>query len=175
MNIQHSSRSDSWGTPSHVLELARTVLGAIDFDPASSEEFNRNVQAASFLTSDDDGLVAKWPLGSLYCNPPGGRRAGKSMTQLFWSRLMNHQSSGKLTHAIFMAFSLEAMQSTQGKGVPSIAEFPFCVPAKRLAFVSPGGLPGLAPAHSNCIIYVSGTVDASSKFREQFSTIGVVR
>lgn len=175
MNAQHSSRSDSWGTPRHVIDLVRTVLVTIDFDPASSAEFNDLVKANSYLTAEDDGLSADWKHGSVYCNPPGGKRLGKSMTQLFWSRLMSHLKTGAMTHAIFMAFSLEAMQSTQGKGVPSIAEFMFCIPSKRLAFVSPGGLPGLAPAHSNCIVYVPGSIDRSKRFQQEFEKLGVVR
>lgn len=31
MNVQHSSRSDNWHTPSAILELVRKVLGQIDF------------------------------------------------------------------------------------------------------------------------------------------------
>jgi hypothetical protein len=175
VNIQHSSRSVSWGTPSLILDRVRATLGPIDFDPASSSEFNERVKAAVFLTAEQDGLVAEWPTGNVYCNPPGSKRGGKSTTQLFWSRLMAHRESGKLTHAIFMAFSVEALQSTQGKGVPSIGEFTYCIPAKRISFVSPGGLPGLAPAHSSCIVYVPGTVDITSLFRQSFCSLGCVR
>lgn len=175
MKAKHSLRSDSWGTPGHVLDRVRLIMNVIDFDPASSHEFNLQVRAYRFLTAKDDGLTAEWPVGNVYCNPPGGKRGNRSMTQLFWSRLMQHRADGNLVEAIFMASSLEAMQSTQGRGVPSIAEFMFCIPAKRLAFVSPGGLPGLAPAHSNCIVYVPGIIDSSAEFKKEFSTLGVVR
>ncbi len=171
MNIQHSSATPEWGTPENILELVRKVLGTIDFDPASSVKWNASVGAKAFLTERDDGLKADWLPGTLYCNPPGGKIGNSSKTALFWKRLMTHRESGQLEHAIFMAFSAEALQNTQGKGVLPIMHFPFCVPAKRIRFVALG-VEKFQPSHSNVIAYVPGTLDKSELFRETFSSLG---
>lgn len=88
---------------------------------------------------------------------------------------MHELYSGNVGHAIFLAFSIEQMQSSQNKGVPPMLNFPFCVPAKRIAFVDPLGEGRNAPSHSNFIIYVPGSIDVTYKFVEIFSGLGKVR
>lgn len=173
MNIQHSSRTDRWFTPPDILERAKRVLGPIHLDPASEVLANKAVGAVHYYDAKDDGLTKEWPDGcTVWLNPPGGRRGNKSMTGLFWTRLMHYRAAGHLVHGIFMAFSAEAIQNTQRKGIPSVGQFPVCIPAKRLRFVSPAGVPGLAPSHSNAIVYVPGSVDHTELFIETFSDVG---
>lgn len=174
MNIQHSSRTDLWYTPLPIVVAARDVLGPIDLDPASDEFGNARVGAARYLTREMDGLTTPWVGRTVFCNPPGGKKGNKSNTALFWARLMAHREAVELDHAIFLAFSAEALQNTQGKGVPPIMAFPFCVPAQRLAFDSREG-PGKDPSHSNVIVYVPGTVDRTETFRAVFAKFGAVR
>lgn len=80
---RRSSSSDSWLTPSWVLERAAACLGRIDGDVAAAPE--RNVQAQWSFSAEDDALAqASWanPDGSpsrLWVNPPygvGGRGPG---------------------------------------------------------------------------------------------------
>lgn len=174
MNIQHSSRQDDWMTPVAILELVRAVLGTIDFDPASSAQANARVRAKQYKTVEDDALQHPWPRGSIYLNPPGGKLGNKSKTVLFWQQLIAQRFGGYLTHAIFMAFSIEALQSTQQCDL-SILDFPICVPRRRIAFDSTGPVIKSAPSHSNVIVYVPGTVDDSAKFKEHFSSLGQVK
>lgn len=174
MNIQHSSASESWGGPDYILESVRLVLGGIDFDPASSAEFNKVVQATRFMTREDDALLNEWPIdknSSIYLNPPGGKIKNRSKTALFWQRLMEQQ---EFKHAIFMGFSLECLQTTQASSCPALA-FPICVPRKRLAFTAEDGTPGKAPSHSNVIVYIPGEVDETQKFITEFSRYGYVK
>lgn len=172
MNVQHSSRTDAWGTPTDILNAARYVLGEIDFDPASSAAFNERVKAKRYYTEHDDALSKPWPINcSVYLNPPGGKYGGKSKTALFWDRLLAYRDEGLLRHAVFMAFSLEALQTTQRCREPML-RYPLCVPRKRIAFVTHDGLVGEAPSHSNCIVYVPGFLDERRKFKEAFSKFG---
>lgn len=176
MNIQHSSRNDCWYTPIDILARAFKVLGPIDLDPASDAFGNARVGARYFFTEEQDGLTTPWPenCGTVWLNPPGGKLRNRSKTELFWRRLVAHRDAGFLDHAIFMAFSLEAAQSTQRDGMGGIMRFPVCVPAKRIAFVSKEGA-GNAPSHSNAIVYVPGRADKTEAFRANFSDLGVVR
>lgn len=168
MNIMHSSRTDRWFTPIPIIERVKKVLGPIDLDPASEPLANERVGAGEYYTEDGQNL--KW-FGTMFINPPGGKTGNQSNTAIFWKKLM--QSRNKIQHAIFLAFSLEALQTTQGKGVPSIGEFPFCVPARRIRFDTPFG-PSKAPSHSNVIVYVPGQRDTSDLFRQVFVELGVV-
>jgi hypothetical protein len=171
--IQHSSQTDQWFTPSHIIELAREVLGTISLDPASSERANQIVQATWYCTAAQDGLAQTWH-GSVYLNPPGGKRGNQSLAGLFWTKLMQERELGLVDHAIFMAFSVEMLQSTQKPGQKSILDFPFCVPSKRIRFVSPG-VEKHAPSHSNAIVYVPGKVDRTDVFDAVFAELGAVK
>lgn len=174
MNIQHSSRRDDWHTPEWVLERVRRVLGTIDFDPASSVIANHRVQAKRFLTGHDNALETPWNCEgqTIFVNPPGGKTGNKSNTALFWARLMEHRD--QFSHAIFLAFSAEALQNTQGKGVPAMGTFPLCVPSKRIRFLLPGGEEGPAPSHSNVIAYVPGRIDGTTDFVAAFNDVGTI-
>ena len=174
MNIQHSSRSDEWYTPDAVLEVARKVLGTIDLDPASSLEANKRVGATQIITKEQGGLSTPWNGRTLFINPPGGKLGNRSKTTLFWKRLMDHRAGGALDHAIFLAFSLEALQTTQDKDCLPMARFPLCIPAFRLRFLEADGTEGKAPSHSNCIVYVPGYIDRTAEFEQAFGALGSV-
>lgn len=171
MNIQLSSRSDLWYSPLEVLVMVRSVLGTIDLDPASDANANDRVAAVRYFDEHDDGLLQDWGNNlSIYLNPPGGKVLNQSKAILFWKKLMDT----KIKHAIYMGFSLEHLQSSQGKGVKSIGEFPFCIPKKRLQFHYPNDPSKASPSHSNVIVYVPGTIDRTDLFYDVFKTLGTV-
>lgn len=170
-NVQHSSNTDQWGTPENVVELARRVLYGIDLDPASSQEMNHTVRAAHYFTAEDNGLEQDW-YGSVFLNPPGGKLKGKSLAGAFWKKLMLETARERVDQAIFVAFSLEALQNTQGRGQLSCMDFPLCVPAKRIKFVPGAGQRAKSPSHANAIVYVPGKVDRTELFLSTFSELG---
>lgn len=172
MNIQHSSRTDQWFTPPHVISMVRRVLGDIDLDPASCVEANSIVGARRIITKQEDGLTTPWLCAnqSIYLNPPGGKLNNKSVVRLFWERLQSHRDS--FNHAVFMAFSAEALQTTQGRPFAAMTRFPLCIPAKRIRFVAANGVPGLAPSHSNAIVYVPGRINHTEAFVSTFRSLG---
>jgi hypothetical protein len=174
MNIQHSSRSDVWRTPAFVVEMIHKVLGTIDLDPASDIGANEVIKASQIITREEDGLSSGWTGKALFVNPPGGKIGNASKAGLFWAKLMSYREAGCLGHAIFMAFSAEALQTTQGKGCLSVGEFPLCVPRSRLKFVDPTNPKAGAPSHSNLIVYVPGRVDKSDLFEEVFKSLGII-
>lgn len=180
MNIQHSSRSDAWETPDHILDKVKRVLGRIDLDPASSSKANKRVQAIQFQTASFDSLNTEWfgadtslGIGTIFLNPPGGKIGNQSKVALFWKQLMMYRDLGLIDHAIFLAFSLEALQVTQGKQCKPIAEFPFCVPMSRIKFLGEDNSKQ-QPSHSNMIVYVPGLQNETELFTEVFSSLGRV-
>lgn len=173
MNIQHSSRTDQWFTPQDIINRATYVLQGIDFDPASSIAANKRIKAITILT--EKSLETPWPLQqSIFLNPPGGKSGNNSNTALFWKKLMEYRASGSLKHAIFLAFSLEALQTTQGKGCPSLGDYTFCVPKQRIRFLNEDGSIGKAPSHSNVIAYIPGSVDRTKEFIAGFCSLGTI-
>lgn len=173
-NIQLSSRSDEWYTPRYIIELIHQVIPNIDLDPSTSVQANKDIKAKRILTKEDNALVVPWanmPV-SIYLNPPGGKIGNKSMTALFWQRLMDLRSAGLLDEAIFMGFSLEHLAVTQSCDV-SICNFPIVIPRKRIRFVSPDGCFN-SPTHSNVIAYIPGLYNNTKLFKETFAQLGAI-
>lgn len=172
MNILHSSKNDSWGTPPHIIELVRQTLGPIGFDPASSEHANATVQASTFFTKEVDALTTPWPMDpgmSVYLNPPGGKRRGRSMAGLFWERLLAHRAG--FSHAIFAMYSISGLQITQNYGPLSALDFPLCVPKTRVRWVHQEEHK-TSPSHANAFVYVPGRVDETDRFKSVFDSLG---
>ena len=69
---KHSSASVEHYTPAGIVDLARSLMGGIDLDPASCAKANEIIKAARYFTEEMDGLAQDWR-GSIWLNPPGGR------------------------------------------------------------------------------------------------------
>lgn len=140
MKAQHSSKTAEHGTPPHVVEGSRNLMGVIHLDPFSSALWNRRVRALKYYTKKQNGYVRPWA-GNLLVNPPGGEQ-GK-LVQVAWMRLVDHWLAGVVLQAVFVGFSLEQLVSLQGltevrDGVPyeypSPLAFPTLLPRRRLHY-----------------------------------------
>ena len=150
MNVKHSSKTNEWFSPLWLIDMAKEVLGDVRLDPASCVDANLRVGAKRFITEAENGLKSDWGKPeTVFLNPPGNKLGNKSMSGLFWARLMNERQN--FGHAIYIGFNLEQLQTTQNYHKDSIALFPFCVPKKRVAFDRLDGTKGKAPSHSNII------------------------
>jgi hypothetical protein len=173
---QHSSKTDLWYTPIPIVEMARTVFGGrIDLDPASDAFGNTRVKATTYFDEERDGLTVPWA-GRIFCNPPGGKIGtgwhAKSRMKLFWKQLMAARYAETLGDAIFLAFSVEALSTTQEEGEWSMCDFTICIPNKRIKFDGPDGVSQKQPTHANAIVYVPGNIDVSAHFVRTFSALG---
>ena len=70
MDGNHDSGPE-WYTPQRVIDLATTLMGAIDLDPCSNSHEHPNVPAFTCYTKEDDGLSKRWT-GRIFLNPPYG-------------------------------------------------------------------------------------------------------
>jgi ParB family chromosome partitioning protein len=198
-NAKLSMESADWHTPLAIIEAARAVMGTIDVDPASSPEANEAVQATTYFTEDDDGLVEAcgpdglimraW-YGRVFLNPPGGQ------VRRFWETLLLNHALGNTSEAIWVGYSLEQFQSLQNANYQQLDDaqprhplaFPTCIPKQRLKFVENEAKRESrktferirmrrvrehagSPTHGNYITYLGPNVD---RFVEEFSVFGVV-
>lgn len=139
-NAKHSAKTVEHYTPKRYIEAVHQVLGNISLDPASNAIANETVQACRYYTAYDDGLTRRWS-GNIFCNPPGGKVQNKSRPKLFWNKLMDELKYGNINHAIFLAFSIEALQTCQKGVIRPMGSFPICFPDHRISFVNAEGRP----------------------------------
>jgi hypothetical protein len=165
MGLLTSSQNDSWRTPARYIEAARLVMGAIDLDPASSEEANQVVKAFNYFDKELDGLDQLW-YGRLYCNPPYGKSAeGKSMQGQFAAKLVAEYEAGNVEEAILLVnlyFGYEWFAPLRSR--------PMCLVDHRIAFAHPDtGEEGDEAKASSVFVYFG---KSPAKFYRVFSEFG---
>lgn len=97
--VHLSSETDDWYTPPYIVEAARTAMGSIDLDPASSYEAQRTVKAAQWYTKELDGLRSDLPWdGNVWLNPPYGK--GDGSASAFIRRLLAEIQNRNVMQAV---------------------------------------------------------------------------
>jgi ParB family transcriptional regulator, chromosome partitioning protein len=87
--------SDEAYTPPWLADAARSVLGAIDLDPASCTRAQTVIQAATWYSQAQDGLAQSWR-GRVWCNPPYSN-------PLPWvQKALQHYSAGDVPAALLL-------------------------------------------------------------------------
>jgi hypothetical protein len=165
-------KTDQWHTPQWVIGKSDIVLGGIDLDPASSEIANVRVGAKRFFTKRDAPLDQPW-MGAVFVNPPSGD-TGRLLPKAFWNKLLAEIAAGNTTHALFLAYRLEMVRTTQVKCAHSLLEFPTCIFERRLVFVNKLGAPLDGNMSPSCITYVPGSKDKTALFVREFGDSGVI-
>lgn len=177
---QHSAATPEHYTPPDIVNAARALMGGITLDPATTNSVNAaHVQATHIFTKADDGLTKTWH-GNVFLNPPGGRIKNRSSAAVWWAKLQEQYRMARVEQAVFVGFSIEILQTTQGPYW--IGHYPFCVPRRRIEFLKQAEgtfVPGESPTHANLIAYVPPRYGSweqhCERFKEAFSQFGMVR
>lgn len=194
----HSSATPEHGTPLDYIAAARTVLGRIDLDPASSEVFNQNVKATRYFTKEDNCLSLDWqrPDGgasTVLQNSPSGN--GGRLVKACWKKLLEECYAGRVQCAIYIGFSIDQLQTLQLPNFACPLDFPICVPSSRMKFIKsleeplqsdmfseaadPSPVLGKSPTKPNFVCYLPPFGDLKhpsvETFRAEFEKFGVVR
>jgi hypothetical protein len=167
-----SGKSNEWYTNSRYIEAARTVMGGIDLDPASTELANQTVKATRYYSIEDDGLKHDWH-GRVWLNPPFGRKdaaangfgGGKTIMGIFIKKLIEEYRSGHVTQAILLATA-----KTDASWFFSLWGYPVCIANHRVIFTRPGMEP---QGHFYGTIFVYLGAD-ETKFIDIFSQFGPI-
>lgn len=159
----HSKASPDWGTPSAIVEMARTVMGGIDCDPCSNAYWNEHVVRAPWFWDEqnpwkdgDPSADLKWLI-----NAPGG------LVKQFWKFATERYKEGS---AVFwVGFNIGQLQTLQDHGL-FFDGFVRCIPRRRLAYLKrvEGGppVPGTQPPHASYLALLPSAHEQVERFRE---------
>jgi phage N-6-adenine-methyltransferase len=155
--------NDEWYTPPQYIELARTVLGEIDLDPASCAKAQETVRAKQFFDKQHDGLSQEWR-GRVWLNPPYSR----ALIGPFVTKMVEERIAGRVTAGIMLAHSYTdpAWFHTAVEVADAL-----CFTRGRIKFVNNEIGEVAAPTLGQVFFYFGDDVD---KFAAAFSEVGSV-
>lgn len=115
--------------------------------------------------------------------PPGHEHdACDSSAKEWWWRLQEQLYDGVVAQAVFIAFSVEMLQTTQidiprhhGAELLPMLVFPLCFPARRVSYLKPDServIVGASPPHSTVIAYMGPNRAA---FAREFAPFGRIK
>ena len=154
-------------SPTRLVMISRVVLGAIDLDPASSEEAQFNVEASKWYGRDDNGLSLPWK-GRVYCFPPPSEVSG------FADKLGQELMAGNTTSAVFVAPTESGSQWAQKLlARPELTMIVVMRGDEPLVMepVEKGARPGVWRAPAGLTVYVFG-VEAADDCCEKWAVWG---
>lgn len=154
---------NEWYTPSKYIESARSVMGSIDLDPATSSIAQETVKARNFLTYKDDGLKHDW-IGNVWLNPPYSR----DEIGPFVSKMVKEFAAGLMLQGIMLTSSYT---DTEWFHLAMSAASAICFTRGRIKFLTPEGIEADAPIHGHSFFYF-GT--CANRFADEFIQYGGV-
>lgn len=162
-HVANNSGNNEWYTPSRYIELARSAMGSIDTDPASSEIANKTVQAAQFFSAEQNGLGQKW-FGNVWMNPPYAQPLMSDFAEAVSSKF----ESGEIQAACVLVNNATETQWFQR--LLSVATA-MCLPRSRIKFLDPAGNASGAPLQGQAVIYIG---HSPTVFMDRFVSEGAV-
>jgi phage N-6-adenine-methyltransferase len=159
-HVAYNSGNNEWYTPQKYIEMARTVLGYIDLDPASSKIANETVKADNYFTAEENGLSQVW-YGKVWMNPP----YSKELIGEFTKKFTDEYEAGNIVEGIVLVNNAtETAWFTDMIRSASAVVFP----RGRILYYSPKKEIG-APLQGQAFIYFGWNAD---RFLEIFCSIG---
>lgn len=157
-HVSNNSGNNEWYTPTKYIEIAREVMGSIDTDPATSEVANRNVQATTYFTAEDNGLEQEWH-GNVWMNPP----YAQPLISQFSEKLIEELQNGNTKQAMVLVNN-----ATDTVWFNKLAEHAKAIwfIKGRIKFIDINGEPGGAPLQGQCILYFGDNAESFTEHCE---------
>lgn len=191
--INQTSGEVEFGTDPRIINAARTVMGGIELDPASSEYWNSTVKANRFFTKADNGLELPWyqtdkTQTRVWMNHPfhGGWRAcdenckRKSCVKrghhiyenipsnADWvNKLINEYDLGRVSQACCITFA-----STSEAWFQPLAHFPQCYLSPRTNYYKADGTLLEGVTKGSVVTYLGRNI---YRFASTFKVFGVCK
>jgi hypothetical protein len=160
--INQDSGNFEYYTPVEIVELARTLMGTIDLDPASSINANKVIKAKSFYTEKDFPLMKDW-IGNIFMNHPFSRINNK----LFIKKLVSEFEKNNITQACCITYA-----ATSEKWFEPLLKFPQCFIYGRTNYRLPNGNIKKGVTKGSVITYLGNDIE---NFIKIFSAIGACK
>ncbi len=157
MQTLTSEETVDWYTPPDIIERARSVLGDIDLDPASSDVAQRWIMATTYYTTET--LVQQPWAGRVWLNPPFDD------TDTWVDRLDGEYMAGDVTAAVLLVNSAPGYIWWEDLW----RRRPVCMLRERLCFWTPEGKPGGQAKKGTTIAYYG---EGIRLFIEAFGDLG---
>lgn len=158
-HVANNSGENEWYTPPRIIELARSVMGGIDFDPASCELANESIQATEYRTAENSGLDGHWH-GRVWMNPP----YAQPLIAQFCEKAAEEWRYARIEQACVLVNN--GTETAWGQVLLKTASA-VCFPASRIRFIDKNGSPSGAPLQGQMIVYLGGAREIfADKFRE---------
>ena len=161
-HVGHNTGAMDWFTPVKYVEPARRVLGAIDLDPASTQQANEVIKATKFYTHQDNGLLHQWR-GRVWMNPP----YAQPLISQFCEHLVKEVQAGDVTAAVVLVNN--ATETAWFRGVADISRA-VCFPDGRVCFWHPSKETS-TPLQGQALLYIGPDLEM---FRQEFTPLGTV-
>lgn len=162
-HVSNNSGNNEWYTPSAYILAAREAMGAIDVDPASSAIANKTVGAATFFTSEDDGLSQTWR-GNVWMNPP----YAQPLVSQFADAVSEKFEQKEIKRACVLVNNATETAWFQRMLTTATA---VCLLKGRVKFIDPSGNPSGAPLQGQAVIYMG---ENPARFSRAFGDLGQV-
>lgn len=180
--INQNSSDVEYFSPLPIVNLARTVMGSIDLDPASSAIANVGVGAKRFYSIDNDGMFEPW-FGNVWMNWPFGRREPPCQKECdknhvhhdymlygnaVWSKkLMDEWLAGNIDQACVITYAC-----TSEAWFKPLMDFPQCFLSPRTNYYLPDGTIKKGVTKGSVVTYFGNKVN---RFTQKFSQLGTVK
>ena len=161
-HVGHNTGAMEWFTPVKYVEPARRVLGAIDLDPASTQQANEVIKATQFYTHHDNGLLHQWR-GRVWMNPP----YAQPLISQFCEHLVKEVQAGGVTAAVVLVNN--ATETAWFRRVAAVSRA-VCFPDGRVCFWHPSKETS-TPLQGQALLYIGPDLEV---FRQEFTPLGTV-
>jgi len=157
--INQTSGKTDYHTPPNIIEAARTVMGGIDLDPASSAIANQAVRATHYYS--EHGLVQTWS-GRVWMNHPFSRAENA-----WWiDKLIMAFDAGDVTQACCITFAC-----TSERWFRPLLNYPQCYLSPRTNYRDPQGNLVKGVTKGSVVTYLGSNVNG---FVAAFQRLGSV-
>ena len=155
-----------------IIERARTVMGSIDFDPTSDPVQQVLVDSTSVPSIEVNPLSTHWH-GNVFVAAKGAVKNSR----LWFNKTVSEYRNGYVNSFIYFMSASEILRAA-----PSVFDYPFCIPFKRVKQLraGPDGFDAISPSTWNVIVYgppvdqVISDIDKVTLFYNTFRDIGRV-
>ncbi len=162
-HVANNGGNNEWYTPPKFIEIARTVMGTIDCDPASCSKANEIVRAKKFYSEKYSGLSHGWG-GNIWMNPP----YAQPLITDFCKKVVSEIENGNSKSAVVLVNN--ATETEWGQCLLSACSA-VCFISKRVKFMDSKGNESGAPLQGQCLFYFGKNVQ---EFKKQCKEVGQV-